>query len=461
MSNIIDHPLMKIRKNDSYENKAAYDKLITSRFNIINNFPFWGIIGLELSLVEETPSMGIKMIPTLATDGRQVIYNAEFINSLSQDEVTFALAHEFYHVVFDHVGKNSRMGERHAQLWNVATDYCINQELKESGIGKFITSIKILYDSKYKGMFSEEVYELLLEEIKKNPNHQFGNTLDKHIIVRGGAPSPGDMEGGEVIHQDENVTIVEKNGNITVFDKNFNPSEYEKDLDETIKKAVSTQEEAERKGLVKDAGRIPSNVARYIDRMGKSRHNWKNEIKKFTDHIITKNVSFSRPNKTFFNTGITFPSRRQDSRCLDMAIAFDTSGSVSNVMISRYLTELKAILKQWKSYKLHIWSFDGHVHEDSYMTLTNADMHNDNALNNIQKFLGKMKGGGGTIFEDNWRFMKEKKIKPKGFMLFTDGYPCDSWGDQFYAPTVFLIANDTYIKAPYGKTIMFDLNIED
>ena len=61
-------------------------------------------------------------------------------------------------------------------------------------------------------------------------------------------------------------------------------------------------------------------------------------------------------------------------------------------------------------------------------------------------------GGGGTDFECNWDYMKQNGIEPKKFIMFTDGYPFGSWGDELYCDTCFIIHGNEEIVpfVPYA-----------
>ena len=70
----------------------------------------------------------------------------------------------------------------------------------------------------------------------------------------------------------------------------------------------------------------------------------------------------------------------------------------------------------------------------------------------------KFGNGGGTEFECNWDWMKEQGIEPKKFIMFTDGWPFNSWGDENYCDTIFLINNpwEKGIEAPWGMTVPYE-----
>jgi predicted metal-dependent peptidase len=117
--------------------------------------------------------------PTAATDGRHFYYNSRFIDMLKPKEVEFLFGHEVLHCVYDHFG---RKGDRDHQLFNIANDYCVNADLKKHRVGEFITSVPCLYDSKYEGMSSEEIYDILYENAEKiNISDLIDKMLDEHL----------------------------------------------------------------------------------------------------------------------------------------------------------------------------------------------------------------------------------------------------------------------------------------
>tara|TARA_R110000868_G_scaffold24741_3_gene97248 strand:+ start:68 stop:517 length:450 start_codon:yes stop_codon:yes gene_type:complete len=133
---------------------------------------------------------------------------------------------------------------------------------------------------------------------------------------------------------------------------------------------------------------------------------------------------------------------------IDICVAIDSSGSMSDSMLKDILSEIKGIMDSYGSFKLHLWSFDTAVHNPEIFTQDNIDDLLDY----------QVLGGGGTEFDVNWDFMKEEGIEPKKFVMFTDGYPWGSWGDANYCDTLFIIHGTTSVEAPYGITTYYDLD---
>jgi predicted metal-dependent peptidase len=129
---------------------------------------------------------------------------------------------------------------------------------------------------------------------------------------------------------------------------------------------------------------------------------------------------------------------------IDICVAIDTSGSMSDTMLKDILSEVKGIMESYQSFRLHLWSFDTDVYPEGTKVFTAEN------LDEIMDWVPL--GGGGTDFEANWKYMRENDIQPKKFIMFTDGYPFGSWGESDYCDTMFVIHGSTTIEAPFGIT---------
>lgn len=440
--------------NDTYLHQEAYNRVCTAKAHMLLEYPFWGYMGLDLVLVEAKD--GSMPMPTLCTDGYHIFYNAEFIMSLTMKEVEFAIAHEIYHCVWGHTNGEHKIKRRHsdwrADVWNMATDFVINADLRESGIGEFITTIKILYDEQYKGMSSEEVYHKLLENPDQLPQTP---TLDVHIEFEiDDGIGDGEMDGDQEGDGNGKATMeIDGNGNAHVKIK---VSKEQMEQEELRWNQTAHQAVASVKNSSKGAGSVPAHLQRLIDNLTKPKLHWKTLIRKFVIAIRSTGYSFVRPDKKTFGGAFTLPGYRRNDRKLKIAVAFDTSGSVSDDAMSKCISELFGIMKSYKQYEIHAFCFDGDVMEDSYMVINSASK---NAEQNLRAYIKKVKGGGGTTFASVWNFMRRKRLVPNGLVFFTDGYPCDTnWHKEGrYCPTLFVtIDNRDSWKAPFGATIAYE-----
>lgn len=463
----------RVYYRDSYSDKAAYSRASASKAKLLLHNPFWGFMGLDLVLVEVPHNV----IGTLCTDGYHIFYSAKFINSLRPGEVEFAVAHEIYHCLFGHTGGegkiNRRLDDWDPTLWNRACDYVINYDLSESGVGDFITTVKILYDKKFAGWSSEEVYEYLKQNQDPQPD---ADTLDTHIefdIVpdsddsefsegdqeqEGGGDQEGDTESGEDGEKETSGDSGDLNQGrqgegqtIRIKISQSQANEEKERWEKTAQRAVAHVENSSQ-----SAGSIPAHLRRLISDIGKPKIDWRAALRKFVVNVRKSGYSFVRPDKRTFGGGMTIPGFRRDDKKLEIAVAFDTSGSVSDEQLGKFIQEFLGIMKSYRSYVVHAFCFEGDVDEATYMRITGDDR---SAETNLKKYAEKVSGGGGTRFQSVWDFLREKKIKPRGLAFFTDGYPCDqTWHkERMYCPTIFItVGNRNGWKAPFGLTVRYE-----
>src|SRR6056297_1079331 len=126
-----------------------------TRKKLVLDYPFFGTLALSME-IKETHST-----PTLSTNGKDLRFNPDFTNSLSQKERIFCFLHEIGHIIFMH---HFRRGDRDPDIWNMAGDYAINIMLSDSVDIDFPENC--LIDAKYTGWSTEKIYDELYDEYK-------------------------------------------------------------------------------------------------------------------------------------------------------------------------------------------------------------------------------------------------------------------------------------------------------
>ena len=46
------------------------------------------------------------------------------------------------------------------------------------------------------------------------------------------------------------------------------------------------------------------------------------------------------------------------------------------------------------------------------------------------------------------------------FIMFTDGYPWGSWGDENYCDTLFVVKGNERAESPFGQTVIYEKDAE-
>ena len=393
------------------------DKLTTARVGLLLKAPFFGNMATRMRLVDAS-----EWCPTAATNGRDFYYNVDFVKKLSVKKLEFLFGHEICHCVFDHFG---RVGSRDRQLSNIAQDFAVNQILVDERIGDKITEVKICQDNKYRGMAWEEIYDELYEKAEKIPMDQLlkqlGDLLDEHIKEEGPGEGEGDQEGKG------------KGGR-----PSMSKEEAQKIRDE-IKEAMIQSAAAA------GAGKTPAGIQRMIKDMTEPKMDWRTLVRQEIQSIVRNDYSFTRPNRKSMHSGAILPGMKE-ATTIDVGIAIDMSGSIGTEDASTFLGEVKGIMDQYEDFKINLWCFDTSIYN-------HQEISQDNAHDLVEY---EPQGGGGTDFDVNFEFMKEQGLVPKKFIMFTDGYPCGSWGDEDYCDTIFIVKGNKEAESPFGQTVIYE-----
>ena len=401
---------------DPQLDREVREKLITARVGLLLRASFFGNLATRLKLVNADEWCG-----TAATDGRNFYYNSRFIDLLKPKEVEFLFGHEVLHCVYDHFG---RRGDRDPMLFNVANDYAVNGDLKKHRVGEFITSVPCLYDAKYEGMSSEEIYDDLYENAEKiNLSDLIDKLLDDHMDGEGNSDS--DEDGDEKDGRGKKPKL--------------SAEERQKIRDE-IKEAVLAAAAAS-----DGAGNLPAGVRRLIQDMTAPKMNWRELLRMQLESTIKSDFTWMRASRRGWHMDAVMPGMKNDE-LIDIAIGIDASGSIDNQMLRDFLAETQGIMDQFQSYKIHIFTFDTGVY--------NPQQYNSDNLDAICDY--EVKGGGGTDFDAIFNYLKEEQIEPKRLVVFTDGYPFGSWGDESYADTVWIIHGNTTVVPPWGQHAYYE-----
>lgn len=396
--------------------KIVREKLIQARVSLLIKHPFFGTLATRLELVN-----GDEWLPTAATDGRRFYYNTKFIDALSNGETMFLFGHEVLHVVYDHMG---RFTGRDKQLANIAADYCVNGDLIQNSVGEPITTVDMIHDKKYYGWSFEEVYDDLYENADKiDIDSLIDKVLDDHLEDGNGSGSGAEGED-------------EKQG------KNKGKGKGRPKLSEEERKQIKEEMKAAVMGAAQSAGagNVPAGVKRLIEQWTQPKMDWRALLQQQIESTIKSDFTFQKVNRRSWHMDAVLPGMNNDEK-IDVAIGLDMSGSISNSMARDFLSEVKGIMDSYEDFNVKVWCFDTSVYNEADFDPSNAD----ELIDYIPM------GGGGTDFECNWDYMKQNGIEPKKFIMFTDGYPFGSWGDELYCDTCFIIHGSEDIIPPFGS----------
>lgn len=429
--------------SSSYEmSDPVYELILKANIWLLLNQPFFGqlISRLDLVLCDDKTGSWCK---TAATDGSKLYFNRDFVMSMTARELLFVLGHEVLHCLYDHLGR--RRG-RKPDLWNMANDYIVNFTLRECKLGDM--PAHGLYDTRFTDdMTSEEVYDILLKnsvEIKM--------TIDQHLDAASqeeedeAGNSQGNSDGSDGDGDEEGSgTGGGENGQevtVTVTGQDGAPKLTKKELDSVRNKIKAAAIQAMQSA---GAGSVPESVRRMIGDLIEPKMDWRALLDSHLRSAMKDDFTFGRMSRRDFGGGLILPA--QDVlETVEVDVAMDVSGSMDDSMVRDILSEVKGIMETFPDFKLRVWQFDTKV-----VGFREFTPYNIEEINSYERL-----AGGGTMFECNWEFMKQNDIEPHKLVVFTDGYPCGSWGEPDYCDTLFVIHGNTKIVAPFGMTAYYE-----
>jgi predicted metal-dependent peptidase len=298
--------------------------------------------------------------------------------------------------------------------------------LKKHKVGEFITTVPCLYDQKYDGMSAEQVYDDLYSKADKiSLDDLVDKMLDDHMEGDGeDGEGDGDGDDGESKGKSKRPKM--------------SPEEREQARQEMKQAILAAAQSAE-------AGSIPKGVERLIKQQTNPVMPWRELIQTNLTSAIRTDYSWMRPNRKGWEMDAVMPGMTPGEE-IDVTIAIDMSGSISNKQGQQFLAEVAGMMDAFDGYKVHVFCFDTAVYNPQDFTSENLDTIDDYEL----------AGGGGTDFDCIFDYLKREALVPNRLIVFTDGYPGGSWGDRDFCDTTWIIHGDPEPNPPFGTYAIYN-----
>ena len=353
----------------------------------------------------------------MATDGKQIFWNDEFTQKLSEDETRGVLSHEVLHIIFQHCEDHKGFDDK--KLQNIAQDYVINPTLIDDG---FVLPKGALYDKRFRNMTWRVVYRILEDcmEDPENPNGPAGNAgLSQEEREEIGQRTKDQMEDPTL------EDLLEGSG----------LSEEEK---EDLKRKVIQAAEAQRNSGI---GSLPDGVDKLIEEIRASKIDWKEFLEETFRSNYPEDYTMRRPNKKFLQDNIYLPVM-EGNKVGTLAVGLDTSGSVSDDEQIEYLAEINELTLRFKPEKVILLYCDWDV--------AKAEIYTDGEEIDTLK----SRGGGGTSFVPVFNWLKENDEPIDQLIYMSDMEVHDSCFPEEHPdfPCLFISTREHY-NVPFGTCI--------
>lgn len=333
-------------------------------------------------------------IDTACTNGVFMAWNPKFFKSLDRDTQVTVLAHEAWHIAFQHM---NRRGNKNPTVWNVAADYVINNMLKDAGY--YMDGFPFLLDISFKGMTTEQVYDWLMQNKVEIVNPQDGDFCEP-------GAGPESIQGG------------------------MTPGQIAKKAFGNVHSASTAAR------MSKAAGDLPGEVRQMIDDFLKPKLPWQEILVNFFEAISSVDFSYKVPNRRYSDPML--PGRTGMSGLSLIHYYLDISGSISDLEIKRFNSEVKYIKETYNPERLVLITFDTKL-QDFY------EFSEDDEFEKIV-----VTGRGGTDLREVWAHAK--KHTPNAMVVFTDLYvaiPPEPPGP----PLIWICSGNKNAVVPYGIKI--------
>jgi predicted metal-dependent peptidase len=348
--------------------------------------------------------------PTAYTNGRDVVYGREFISELTEPELRGVILHENKHKMYRHIATWHHLWKQNARKANMACDYVINLEIADEGkaTGGFVALPKCaLLDEKYRGMDSQQVFGLLPDEDEQGGGQGTGKeSLDEH-----GWEDAQEMSAEEV-----------------------------KELAQEIDNAI-------RQGAIL-AGKTGGNLNRCFTDLMSAKVDWREALREFVSSVSSgkDDSTWRKPNRRWLQHNIYMPSTISESMG-SILIAVDTSGSIRDEDINKFLSEVVGIMNNVNPEQVHLLYWDSDVAGHEVYGVGDGDRLMAST---------KPKGGGGTTPSCITDYMAKHNLKPECSVVLTDGYVGGDWGGDWASPVLWAIVGGCKDVPTKGSVIYVD-----
>lgn len=392
------------------DSRQIMKRLVAARKVILLKSPFFGTLIMQIKFA-------LGPCETACTDMRRIIWDPSFVARLTDEQIVFVMLHEIMHCCLNHCQRGR--GKNH-YFYNVATDIVVNSNILQAlGFEEFEidgeNAMHIAPDGREGRLCTaEEIYAQLMDK--------YGQLVD------------------------------DVNELMRALKKEYGVSFDEHDIWQTIPLTSNLSEEW--KEMIKEAAKtagnqegLPTSVRTLIKELDyRAKLNWKDILHDFICIVNTKyDFDFVPPDRRFSDTDFLLPAfeLQESEEVENIWFVVDTSGSISNIMLSEVFEEIKSAISQFEHLSASISLFDTSVTEP-------VAFESVEELNKVSP-----QGGGGTSFYSIFRYMKREMEEnlPTAVVILTDGYATYPPEDMACGVPVLWILVDQNQDAPWGVSI--------
>lgn len=379
-------------------------ELQAARLKLVLQMPYiatalWQLVPIEM------PNMSKVACGPIGVDKWwRLYYDPELLAKTPIPQLAAILYHEVNHLLRQHHERfEHETKQGNAQLANIAGDCEINDDISQDPKQPMYLPEWVVMPKSFglpNALLAEDYFERLKKDAKK---------ITIKIGVASGncgsCATGNDGEPGEQGKPNDGSDGAAKTA------KGISAGE-----GELIKRAVAEDIETYAK---QSRGTVPAGLARWADVLLHPKIDWRKELSASIRHSLTDikgqvDYSYRKPSRRQSALPeFVLPSMRQPVP--HVAVVVDTSGSISQEMLTTACSEIQGILKAVGGNHIGFVSVD-------------AEVNFSGNVRSVSKVKAKLRGGGGTDMRLGINAAREQRPRPHLIILLTDGYT--PWPDQ-------------------------------
>lgn len=405
---------------------------------LLCNHGFYGLLLMHMRYAVD------ENVETACTDGMRIIFGTEFLEELSDGELDFVMMHEIMHVVLQHCMRGTQLD---GEAFNIACDIVVNSnillenkmDLDSITLAKYGESMHVAPDGKEGYEYTaEQVYAMLPLSKKQNgkgENSGSGYGDDDKDKGKGTGSARGRAKKQQASADSPT------NG---IWDDHTRWGEYEEDdtlRDVWVKRLEDAAEAISIRDPSNTRGLLPRFARRLLEELKKPQTDWRTVLNDFIQEEVV-DYSFSPPDRRFDDSPFFLPDfNGKEDMVEDILFMIDTSGSMSDKMITAAYSEVKGAIDQ----------FDGKL--KGWLGFFDAAIIEPVPFSSEEEFrVIRPAGGGGTDFGIIFEYVAQHMEKPPAsIIIMTDGYAPYPKEHRAGGIPVLWLLNNTEVDPPWGK----------
>ncbi len=383
---------------------------------LLRRQPFFGSLVLRLPLRADPTRR------TLASDGREIRYSADWVAETDAHLIETAMARVVMACALKH---HTRRGERDPKRWQTASQLVTHALLRDAGF-------TLPPDAQaWEDLSVEQAYDRLPESGDDDSGDD-GNPAEDASGASagaGGQPPPGggdesgdlpDPAGDDDQGEDRTSDAPpshDPSGTGEVMDAaargDSDSGSGEASVDTAAEEQAWDEAMHQALSIARAEGKAPGGVEETVRNAHASTLDWRTLLRRYMTDAARSDYSWSAPNRRFIDSGLYLPSIRSEG--IDsIAVIIDTSGSLPAQTLARFWTELREIAAEIRPERVVVLQVDAALQDA-------AEYGPDELPEEIV-----LKGRGGTDFRPGFEWLDEQGMKPAVCLYFTD-MECSSY----------------------------------